>query len=450
MQIRHPSKKNAPRAKAPRVEPLESRRLLAVGPDGFGYVADTTAPLDYDLDPFDFDVITLMSNHDDTALAINLGADTFNFYGENVSQIWVSDNGLITVNEGGSIFANAYNNTDLTREPNARVIAPLWDDWTTAEGPGSAVLYMLEDRNNNGTPERLIIEWHNVRQRDLGDDSNLMTFQAILQLNTGSTPGEVYFNYPDIQGDVFSSEGAMATVGIKDGGTQGPRRLLIAHNQAVISDMVGTGKAIKIAVVNDPDPPQVTSTRFNPDAPQPELEIGFTEDVSPSLTAEDLQMTNLTTGQPAGQSTLNSEAPNTYRFAFPAGSLPEGNYRAVIKADSVTDKAGNQLSADIVYEFFVLPGDANHDRTVDFKDLVVLAQNYGTTGKTFGQGNFDYDPSGNVNFSDLVILAQKYGTTLAPPAAASSQTIVKAPAPAPVFSTTPVAQRKPAKSLRKR
>src|SRR5262245_59990952 len=83
-------------ALAPRLEPLEGRRLLAAGPDGFGYRADSTSPLSYDLDRTDFDVITLMDEQtaDDVALQIPLGADKFNYYGENFDSIWVSSNGL--------------------------------------------------------------------------------------------------------------------------------------------------------------------------------------------------------------------------------------------------------------------------------------------------------------------------------------------------------------------
>src|SRR5258707_363673 len=69
-----------------------------------------------------------------------------------------------------------------------------------------------------------------------------------------------------------------------------------------------------------------------------------------------------------------------------------------------------------------VPGDANGDRAVDFNDLVILAQNYNTTGgMTWDTGDFTGD--GNVDFSDLVALAQNYNTSLAAPAAA-------APAPA--------------------
>jgi len=57
-------------------------------------------------------------------------------------------------------------------------------------------------------------------------------------------------------------------------------------------------------------------------------------------------------------------------------------------------------------------GDANLDGTVDFNDLVKLAQNYNTSGgKTWFNGDFNYD--GNVDFNDLVLLAQNYNTPVA-------------------------------------
>ena len=59
------------------------------------------------------------------------------------------------------------------------------------------------------------------------------------------------------------------------------------------------------------------------------------------------------------------------------------------------------------------PGDVNGDQTVDFSDLVVVAQNYGQSGRTYAQGNLDYSVGGTVDFSDLVILAQHYGQSLA-------------------------------------
>jgi hypothetical protein len=61
-------------------------------------------------------------------------------------------------------------------------------------------------------------------------------------------------------------------------------------------------------------------------------------------------------------------------------------------------------------ERLTLPGDANHDGTVNFADLLILAKNYGGAGKTWAQGDFNGD--GVVNFADLLVLAKNYGHTV--------------------------------------
>jgi T5SS/PEP-CTERM-associated repeat protein len=57
-----------------------------------------------------------------------------------------------------------------------------------------------------------------------------------------------------------------------------------------------------------------------------------------------------------------------------------------------------------------LKGDTNLSGTVDFDDLLVLAQNYNGTNRFWQNGDFNYD--GNVNFDDLLSLAQFYSQSL--------------------------------------
>jgi uncharacterized delta-60 repeat protein len=177
--------------------------------------------------------------------------------------------------------------------------------------------------------------------------------------------------------------------------------------------------------------------------------VDLSEDVFLSISAADLVLKNLTTGQTispttfvlntSGGATLPTRAEWTTFFAQP---LPDGNYHAQIAADAVRDYADNPLAAPISFDFFILAGDANHDRKVDFTDLVAVAQSYNTTsGATFDKGDFNYD--GKVDFTDLVMLAQRYGTTLAAPAAVP----VFAPSSAPqaVFSSSRRIAHAPAK-----
>jgi hypothetical protein len=105
-------------------------------------------------------------------------------------------------------------------------------------------------------------------------------------------------------------------------------------------------------------------------------------------------------------------------------TLADNRYRATLPAGSVRDAAGNLLTSDLDLPFFVLAGDANRDAKVDFQDLVILAQNYNQSARSFATGNFNYSSDGKVDFADLVILAQQYNKSLlsAPIAAPANPT----------------------------
>jgi fibronectin-binding autotransporter adhesin len=71
---------------------------------------------------------------------------------------------------------------------------------------------------------------------------------------------------------------------------------------------------------------------------------------------------------------------------------------------------GQTVDATSVLARFTKLGDANLDGAVDFLDLAKLAQNYNTSGTTWGGGDFNYD--GTTDFNDLAKLAQSYNTAL--------------------------------------
>ncbi len=250
-----------------------------------------------------------------------------------------------------------------------------------------------------------------------------------------------------------------------------------------VTDSLGVfGTATLQVNVVDQTAPAVTATpTFTWQTRPHKVTYQFGEDVSASLAAEDFVLTNAATGaviDTAGVQVSYDAAANEATFALAEG-LPDGDYRARLVATGVRDGAGNAMAADAVLEFFVYAGDATRDRTIDFADLVRLAQSYDApTGKTAADGDFNYD--GAVDFADLVILAQRYETTLGGPAAPADARALSAamaeafdgraaaavtptpipPAPPakpkkvekpekPVFSTTPVkkvvAQPTPAK-----
>jgi hypothetical protein len=190
--------------------------------------------------------------------------------------------------------------------------------------------------------------------------------------------------------------------------------------------------------------PAVGAVAFDPGTPA-QLQLPFSVDVGASLTAEDFQVLNRASGAAVSLTFAYDVTIRVALLTLPG--LPDGDYRLTVPAADVTDLSNTPMSADFTFDFFVLAGDANHDRAVDFNDLVKLAQSYNTTGKTYADGDFNSD--GAVDFNDLVILAQRYNTMLPPPpaaapapAAAASASVTKEK-PKPVFSTTPVAKAKP-------
>ncbi|MGA2440140.1 MAG: PEP-CTERM sorting domain-containing protein, partial [Tepidisphaeraceae bacterium] len=76
-------------------------------------------------------------------------------------------------------------------------------------------------------------------------------------------------------------------------------------------------------------------------------------------------------------------------------------------ADGNLDFGTAAQPGEIIVKFALL-GDTNLDGTVDFGDLLTVADHYGTTNNDWADGNFTYDPSGLVDVEDLLALAQNY------------------------------------------
>lgn len=182
--------------------------------------------------------------------------------------------------------------------------------------------------------------------------------------------------------------------------------------------------------------------------------LKFDGDVRPSLTMDDIAITNLTTGQPLNlpdtalsKSYLVSKTGgrttatiNLQDFSSTFSLLAAGNYELVVNGQGVQPVGGPLLGSDFVLRsdgfgilptesdlFHYLPGDINHNRAVDFDDLLVLAQYYDSNvhGRTFLQGDISID--GVTGFDDMLILTQNYGAKLRPPPTTPSTLVVSRP-----------------------
>lgn len=173
----------------------------------------------------------------------------------------------------------------------------------------------------------------------------------------------------------------------------------------------------EIAALVDTTAPAILFSQY--DFEQDRLVVRFTENILSSLAVSDIQV------QPrAGGSDLlpNSftwdSGANAATFTF-SPHLPDGNYQLRIAAGAISDAAGNALAEYLWQDpgFFVLGGDANRDRKTTTLDFNLLAGNFGQSGKTFSQGNLDYDGAGLVDSVDFAVFVGNYGLTLPAPAA---------------------------------
>ena len=96
---------------------------------------------------------------------------------------------------------------------------------------------------------------------------------------------------------------------------------------------------------------------------------------------------------------------------FTGGVLPDGRYRATVRAAGIIDAQGNAMLADHVINFRFLVGDADNDGPVNLNDFNILAANFGASPRDFTQGDFNYDST--INLSDFNLLAARFGNTVA-------------------------------------
>lgn len=184
--------------------------------------------------------------------------------------------------------------------------------------------------------------------------------------------------------------------------------------------------AVSGSVVIDTIAPTATPATFAYAGNGQSLTVTFSEDVHASIDAGDFQLTDVATENRVDLVVASISADGktvVLTFANTGGitnsMLADGNYRLRVRSGTVADAAGNLLAADVDSDFFFMNGDVNHDRKVDFADLVILAQHYTkSSGATFADADLNYD--GAVNFQDLVLLAQRYNRALAAPAITAS------------------------------
>jgi hypothetical protein len=152
-----------------------------------------------------------------------------------------------------------------------------------------------------------------------------------------------------------------------------------------------------------------------------QIAYSFSENVGPSLVSGDVTLANNTNSGATLPTRTLAYNSNTNQATLQFNSvLPGGEYTATLAAANVTDVAGNALAATDALNFFFLAADGSRNETVGIEDFNILATNFGKTGKTFTQGNYDYSSDGTVSITDFNVLATNFGKTSKPPTGQTS------------------------------
>ncbi|HVT89053.1 MAG TPA: NPCBM/NEW2 domain-containing protein [Tepidisphaeraceae bacterium] len=169
-----------------------------------------------------------------------------------------------------------------------------------------------------------------------------------------------------------------------------------------------------VATYVDVTAPTVSQWTFGWDDPiHPQsISAQFSEEVSGIDSVDDISIINADTLQAIHPVSFSYDH-DTHIALFIMPALIDANYSVTLPAGAVQDGSGNLLEEASTYGFFVLGGDANHDRAVDLLDMMALSPNWFSSGATFSQGDFNYD--GSVNAKDLSIIARNYQQHLDPP-----------------------------------
>jgi len=398
------------------------------GPNDFGYSAYDHAFETIDLVAGAPGVLTVLDGYDDGYASLSLAGNTFNYYGTTYTTVlFPNSNGLFSFGAGTS----QYSNTDLSSSPSQATVAPLFDDWRTDRGGDDAVLARFDDLDGNGTSDRLIIEWNNVQH--YSSTPSGVSFQAVLELNTGGVPGDIIFNYLDLNAGASSyNDGASATVGIKNSNAAGSDPLLVSYNGR--HPNIGSGESILISTsaVSDlvvtvdfsapPPPPTVIDFDVQKGATQRsyvryvDLIFENAAGIDDLIADARVRLTRYGLDGSGGSAVNLAGVLSTIdnRLVFDFGEQGIGGNRNSNVGDGyyeiALDLDGNG-SFETTRSFYRLLGDTNGDRIVNAQDFYSILGAYGQMGTGLEE---DVNGDGVVNALDRILAMRSRGHLLDP------------------------------------
>ena len=249
------------------------------------------------------------------------------------------------------------------------------------------------------------------------------------QITVKSTSGTVFFDGTqggsvDLTGRAGSNEANMAgSYTVANGIATLTVPISATDSETVTADDGTTADVLltfsgQIVATASVAPASVSSAAFDYQQAPQTISLTFSKPVS-GINPGNLKVQNVAGGATITPKSVTYNA-NTRTAVFTLPAVPlDGNYEATLAPTGISDGSGMPFNGgnNYAFDFYYLPGDVNHDRKVDFTDLLALAQGYGRPG-TFSQGDLNYD--GKVDFTDLLLLAQNYGRSLPAPVTAAA------------------------------
>lgn len=225
------------------VYPEITTAITSGGPDTYGYYWNDSngAGEAYSWNDISGTGTLLTGRADDGmsgALAIGF---TFNFYGNNYTQVYICNNGFVSFSADSCAYQNA---TITTAGAPDNFIAPFWDDLFT----GGSIYYQTIGSTPN---QKFIVSFDGVNP--YSTQGNTLSFQVILH----ETTNRIKLQYSDVDSGTAGYGGGLgATVGIENSsGTDG---LLYSFNANSLSD----GYAIDFATESATAPYEQSGYRF--------------------------------------------------------------------------------------------------------------------------------------------------------------------------------------------
>jgi len=222
------------------------------------------------------------------------------------------------------------------------------------------------------------------------------------------------FTYIDIPANATSATAILTAV--DDALAEGDEPFSVTVLPSAPYDVLASSAAVSMMIRDNEasGPPAVVESTFHFETAPRRVTLRWNQNVFVGTTASDFQLT--LPSMSLGSFGFTYDPPTNSATFTLNNNLPDGNYRLRAIGSGIANNAGTPMAGNFDYNFFMLAGDANRDRRVDFNDLVILARNFNQTNRTFSQGDFNYDTK--VDFNDLVLLARKFNSFLPSPVSA--------------------------------